>query len=194
MAPPSPGVVDAAVVAGEGFALPADPTPAEQQRWVRAARAGDPRGFERLHAVYGPVVHGLLLARVPPGEAEDLVQDVFLKAWLEIPRLRDPGAFGPWLCRIARNRATDWYRRRRRPAPLPELAVEAPPRAEALEALAAIRALPRRYRETLLLRLVEGLDGAQIAERTGLTPGSVRVNLHRGLKRLRAALGRKEGP
>ena len=55
-------------------------------------------------------------------------------------------------------------------------------------ALAAIRSLPEAYRETLMLRLVEGLSGPEIAERTGLTAGSVRVNLHRGMALLRNAL------
>ena len=55
--------------------------------------------------------------------------------------------------------------------------------------LAAIRRLPEAYRETLVLRLVEGLTGPEIAERTGLQPGSVRVNLHRGMQMLREALG-----
>jgi RNA polymerase sigma-70 factor (ECF subfamily) len=61
--------------------------------------------------------------------------------------------------------------------------------AEAAQALAAIRALPEAYRDTLMLRLVEGMSGAEIAERTGLTAGSVRVNLHRGMQLLRDALG-----
>jgi RNA polymerase sigma-70 factor (ECF subfamily) len=54
--------------------------------------------------------------------------------------------------------------------------------------MAAIRALPEAYRETLTMRLVEGMTGPEIAERTGLTHGSVRVNLHRGMLQLRAAL------
>ena len=61
-------------------------------------------------------------------------------------------------------------------------------RVEARRSLEAIRALPEAYRETLLLRLVEGLTGPEIAERTGLSPGSVRVNLHRGMALLRTAL------
>jgi len=60
--------------------------------------------------------------------------------------------------------------------------------AEAARALSAIRALPEAYRQTLMLRLVEGLSGPEIAERTGLTHGSVRVNLHRGMQLLRDAL------
>ncbi|MBK7861196.1 MAG: hypothetical protein IPJ65_21815 [Archangiaceae bacterium] len=52
-----------------------------------------------------------------------------------------------------------------------------------------MRELPEAYRETLAMRLIEGLTGPEIAERTGLTPGSVRVNLHRGMQQLKAALG-----
>ncbi len=173
-------------------ALTPAPSPAQMDGWVQEAQGGSQPAFERLHRVYGRVVYGVLLARVPPAEADDLVQDVLLRAWQQLPRLRDTRAFGPWICRIARNRATDWHRRRRPAAALVETAVSMPPRAEALEALAAIQTLPRSYREPLVLRLVEGLSGPEIAERTGLTAGSVRVNLHRGMARLRAALGHKE--
>ena len=55
--------------------------------------------------------------------------------------------------------------------------------------LAAIRELPETYRETLIMRLVEGMSGPEIAERTGMKPRSVRVNLHRGFKLLRERLG-----
>ena len=54
--------------------------------------------------------------------------------------------------------------------------------------LEIIRSLPEAYRETLVLRLVEGMNGPEIAARTGLTPASVRVNLHRGMKLLRRKL------
>jgi RNA polymerase sigma-70 factor (ECF subfamily) len=63
--------------------------------------------------------------------------------------------------------------------------------------LDAVRSLPDAYRETLILRLVEGMTGPEIAARTGLTPGSVRVNLHRGMEQLRAKLSgdpRRDGP
>ena len=92
---------------------------------------------------------------------------------------------------IARNRATDFHRRAVDAVELPDDlpgrdATEA--RTEALAVLDTIRALPEAYRETLVLRLVEGLTGPEIAERTGLTPASVRVNLHRGMKQLRDRL------
>ena len=80
--------------------------------------------------------------------------------------------------------------RPRRVAPSP-LARAAPQDAhpEADEILETIRGLPEAYRETLILRLVEGMTGPEIAERIGLTHDSVRVNLFRGMKMLRERLG-----
>ena len=63
---------------------------------------------------------------------------------------------------------------------------------EATEILEIIRSLPEAYRETLVLRLVEGMTGPEIAARTGLSHGSVRVNLHRGMQQLRERLDRRE--
>ena len=161
---------------------------------VEAARAGDREAFERLYGLYAPLVHGVLLARVPYGEVSDLVQDVFLTAFRKLGCLRDAERFGPWVAVIARNRAADFYRRARETEELrEELAQGAGRAAEASEALEAIRALPEAYRETLVLRLVEGMTGPEIAERTGLRPASVRVNLHRGMKLLRQRLGMKDG-
>lgn len=156
---------------------------------------GDRAAFAELYERYKGTVHAVLLARAPAREAGDLVQDVFLAALRRIGSLRDPGAFGGWLLMIARNRATDFHRRARPSDELPaNLGTNSPPAAEAAEALAAIKALPEAYRETLLMRLVAGMTGPEIAERTGLEPGSVRVNLHRGMKMLREKLQGEEGP
>jgi RNA polymerase sigma-70 factor (ECF subfamily) len=130
-------------------------------------------------------------ARAPRGDVDDLVQEVFLAAWHRLDALRDPGAFGGWLSMIARNRATDFHRRTVDSVELPDdLAGHdtTESRTDALAVLEVIRTLPDAYRETLVLRLVEGLTGPEIAERTGLTPASVRVNLHRGMKLLRERL------
>ena len=157
---------------------------------VRAARAGDRAAFGELYARFGAMVHGVLLARVPGDEVDDLVQDVFLSAMRRLHALREDAAFGGWLATIARNRAMDFHRRAHDMVELPEdLPASEPPSREAKVALEAIRSLPEAYRETLVLRLVEGMTGPEIAERTGLSPGSVRVNLHRGMKLLREALG-----
>lgn len=163
----------------------------EDARLVRAARNGDEGAFARLYERYARVVHGLLLARAPRADVEDLVQDVFLSAWNRLDGLRDPAAFGGWLSIIARNRASDFHRRAVDAVELPD---ELPgrdgteARTEALAVLEVIKTLPEAYRETLVLRLVEGLTGPEIAQRTGLTPASVRVNLHRGMRLLRERL------
>src|SRR5262249_3792213 len=94
---------------------------------------------------------------------------------------------------MARNRAIDAARRRRPVDEPADLAIDPPPRAEAAAALRAIRELPETYRETLIMRLVEGLTGPEIAEHTGMSPGSVRVHLHRGRPLLRERLGGERG-
>jgi len=158
---------------------------------VAAVRAGDREAFGRLHDTYARMVHGILLARVPYGEVDDLVQDVFLVALRKIDSLRDAAAFGPWLAMITRNRAMDFHRRSRDTTELsddlPAANVTAP-EAEANEVLTLIRMLPEAYREPLILRFVEGMTGPEIAERTGLAAASVRVNIHRGMKLLREKL------
>lgn len=164
---------------------------------VEAARRGDRTAFQRLYGLYAPMVHGILLARVPREEVGDLMQDVFLHALDKLHTLRDSAAFGPWLAMIARNRAYDFHRRSREVEALSEDLAQhssAETDAEALRALMAIRRLPEAYRETLILRLVEGMTGPEIAARTGLTPASVRVNLHRGMKLLREQLGMEARP
>lgn len=162
-----------------------DPLPSD----VLAARAGDRAAFTRLHARWHRVVHAILLARLPPEDAEELVQEVFVTAWLRLPELAEPAAFPGWVCSIARNRAVDVARARRPTEPLATEPGVSPPDPHGVrEILAVVHGLPEAYRETLLLRLVEGMNGPEIAARTGLTEGSVRVNLHRGLTLLRERL------
>lgn len=170
-----------------------EPDTSEETGWVEAARRGDRRAFERLYARYAAMVHGILLARVPRIDVEDLVQEVFLAVFRRVDGLRRPEAFPGWLAAIARNRATDHCRRLPKIEPLSEdRAGEDSAATEAREILSQIRALPEAYRETLVLRLVEGMTGPEIAARTGLTPGSVRVNLHRGMALLKESLGRRQ--
>lgn len=151
---------------------------------------GDREAFGELYGIFAPLVHGIILARVPRDEVDDIAQEVFLSAYKNLHTLRDRNAVGAWLAMIARNRATEYYRQAK---PTEELSEDLPrndaPTTEAQEILTAIRALPEAYKETLVLRLVEGMTGQEIAERTGLTPESVRVNLHRGMKLLREKLG-----
>ena len=156
---------------------------------VRSARRGDREAFAELYRRFHRAVHGVVLARVSYGEAADLVQETFAIALARIVQLSDEAAFPGWLLAIARHRAIDHVRARKPSDELTEIAVPASRSAEVAQVLAALRALPDAYHETMILRLVEGMTGPEIAEQTGLSPGSVRVNLHRGMKLLREQLG-----
>jgi RNA polymerase sigma-70 factor, ECF subfamily len=172
--------------------------PREEDSLVSAARDGDRAAFGHLYDRYARMVHGILLARVPPREVDDLVQEVFLSALRQLHALREISRFGAWLATITRNRANDYFRRTIPDEKVTEPVDENQPESrstnhaaeqEAAIILAVVRALPEPYREPLVLRLVEGMTGPEIAVRTGLTHGSVRVNLYRGMQLLREKLG-----
>ena len=161
---------------------------------VRAVLDGDRDVYGRLYSLYAPLVHGVLLARMPRSEVEDMVQEIFLHALKKLDTLRDANAFGPWIAMIARNRAMDFHRKSRETVEVTDdIRGSETGETRAAEILEIIRTLPDAYRETLVLRLVEGMTGPEIATRTGLTSASVRVNLHRGMKLLREKLGFQEG-
>ena len=164
-----------------------------------AAGGGDAEACAVLYRRFAGVVHGICLAHVGVQDADDVTQEVFLAVYGRLLSLRDRGRLSSWICRIARNTAIDHLRqRRRRPShePLGEVASPGLGSGEAPDVshrvLTCIEELPVAYRETLILRLVEGLKGPEIAERTGMTHGSVRVNLCRGMAMLRPLLD-KEG-
>jgi RNA polymerase sigma-70 factor (ECF subfamily) len=179
-----------AIVANRGPVRPPPLAPNDEVRLAEAARGGDRAAFEALFTRYARMVHGILLSRAPRREVADLMQDVFVVAFEKVGSLRDDAYFGGWLATIARRRAADFHRGRRPTEPLgDDLGKADDDRAEAERILRLVRELPEAYRETLVLRLVEGMTGPEIAEEVGLTKDSVRVNLHRGMALLRERLG-----
>jgi RNA polymerase sigma-70 factor (ECF subfamily) len=176
-------------------AQPAAPAPAEEasdETLVAAACSGDRAAFSRLYARYSRMVRSVLLSRVGPTDADDLTQEVFLKAMFRLGSLRRNGLVGPWLATIARHKAASLHRstwrRKRRPLG-PEPAAE--PAREGLkshEVLHAIQQLPEAYREILIMRLVEQMTGPEIAAKTGRSHGAVRVHLFKGMALLRDRL------
>lgn len=165
-----------------------------------SAPAARPFDFADVHRDFARLVHGIAVAVVGPGDAEDAAQDAFLAIHRGLEGVRDREALPAWLSRVARNACLDFVRRQRRRPPIEGSDVEQIPAERpasgggelARRVLDLVRSLPEAYRETLVLRLVEGLDGPEIAELTGMTPGSVRVNLCRGMAMLRPLL-EKEG-
>ncbi|NVB43041.1 sigma-70 family RNA polymerase sigma factor [Pseudenhygromyxa sp. WMMC2535] len=181
------------------------PTAAEHLALVEAAQAGDRRAFARLYRSHGRLVHGVLLSRLPRAELRDAMQEVFTVALTKLGELREPGSFAAWLAAIARNYARDWFKRHANRSEIAhepqavEGAAGSPDielggaggqqrLADALSLLGAMGELSEDYREILVLRFVEGFSGPEIAAALDMTPGSVRVKLHRGVSRLRDRL------
>jgi RNA polymerase sigma-70 factor (ECF subfamily) len=171
--------------------------PGGEAELVRRARAGDRQAFEKLWRRHAPTVHAVVLSVLPAVHAEDAEQDVALAALSALGTLRNDDGFAAWVCAIARNRARtarSLLHKRGSSAPLDEQTAADPRdqrttgQLEADEVLAALRSLPATYREPLTLRFLAGLSGPEIAHRLGMTHGSVRVTLCRGLKLLRQRL------
>jgi RNA polymerase sigma-70 factor (ECF subfamily) len=133
--------------------------------------------------------------------AEDLAQEVLLRAWRRRDSLRDPAAGSGWLFRIAVNLWRDLLRRQRSPVsragPLPELACARWPnpeqalahREELVQALHALDSLPARQREVLYLCACEGLKAAEIARVLDVSRDAVKANLSLARKKMRESLG-----
>jgi RNA polymerase sigma-70 factor (ECF subfamily) len=182
-----------------------------EEALVRSARAGDRAAFEELVRRTSQLVFArLYLETGDPHRTEDLLQETLLKAYQSLWGLDDPATFRAWLLRIAQNVAIDAARRDQRhkraappsagPDALKKLAGPAPPPEEEAEraelrgrVLALLRSLPEEYRLPLTLRYLGGADYETIRTQLGLTNGSLRGVLHRGLKLLRARLPRELG-
>ena len=126
------------------------------------------------------------------GTAEELAAEAFARAWSRWGRLgRDPRVEG-WVLRVTANLAIDTTRRRRR-TPEP---VAAAPHDEAvalhLALVHALQGLPRRQREVIALRYLADLSEADVGAVLGVSAGSVKTHLHRGLARLRDRLGTED--
>src|SRR2546421_12165464 len=88
-------------------------TASDEDETIRAAMDGDSSAFGELYVRYARMVHAILLARVSPGDAEDLVQEVFMTAMRQLRGLRTAGAFRGGLGAIAPNKANDHHRESR---------------------------------------------------------------------------------
>jgi RNA polymerase sigma-70 factor, ECF subfamily len=169
---------------------------------LAAAAGGDDAAFGVLWRDLQP---GLLryLDALAPGAGEDLASEAWLRVIGNLDRFAgNERAFRAWVFTVARHRAVDRWRRgiRRRdelvpPEALIDLAAPDDPAGAAVDALssrdavALIATLPRDQAEVVLLRVVAGLEVADVAAITGKRPGNVRVLAHRALRRLAERLG-----
>ncbi len=171
-----------------------------EEKLVLSAQRGDRAAFEELVRCTSRLVYArLYLESGDAHQAEDLMQETMLTAFRTLGQLSDPGKFRSWLLRIAQNQAIDAARRnmrlKRTPNELPHFPSSPPTpdeQAELVEqrqqVLAVLRTLPEEYRLPLTLRYLADADYDTIQLQMGLTNGSLRGLLHRGLKMLRTEL------
>ncbi len=167
---------------------------------VSLAREGDAGAFEAVYRRLAGRVYALCLRMSGDAErAEELTQDVFVRAWERLDSFRGDALFSTWLHRLTVNlvlqsRRTQG-RREAREVTAPDLEVYA---AEAVRAMPgtrvdlerAIAALPAGAREMLVLRDIEGYRYQEMAELKGVAVGTVKAQIHRARKLLREALDR----
>jgi RNA polymerase sigma-70 factor (ECF subfamily) len=159
---------------------------------VEAARQGSEEAFGELLARYRDAVFGVAFHRLGDfEEARDVVQEVFVKAYLGLGALRDPSAFARWLYRIADGTATDAARRPRHEQPLTGAEI-VPDRTQEAELAREVRELIARLSEptrlAVVLHYVNGYTHAEVAHFLGTTPEAVKMRLSRARSTLREEL------
>lgn len=177
----------------------------EEKELVRLAREGSQEAFEELVKKYQSKVFSMALSFTRNREAaDDLAQEVFLKAYLALPRFQGKSEFGTWLYRISVNHIKDFLRKKGRAKEVSledvgEISLSDRDQADkaALEAEAearrdlvrrSVERLPDKYRVILTLRDIQGLPYDEISRVLRLSPGTVDSRLHRARKILRGRM------
>ena len=174
-----------------------------EETLVERARGGDRAAFEELVRRTSRLVYArLYLDTGDAHRAEDLLQETLLTAFRTIGQLTQAERFRPWILRIAQNAAVDAvrYENRKKRTPTPQVRAEPVcPEAHAEreelreKVLAVLRELPEEYRLPLTLRYLVGADYETIQTQMGLSNGSLRGLLRRGMERLRGDMRKALG-
>jgi RNA polymerase sigma-70 factor, ECF subfamily len=162
------------------------------------AASGDASAFERLYRTHVPRVYGLVRRMLNDDDADEVAQDIFVRAWQKLVTFRGEAAFGTWLHRLAVNvilarRETLGTRRKRyldSDAVLETIATRRPGPEMAMDFEAAMQRLPDGAREVFVLHDVEGYRHEEIAQMLGLATGTSKSQLHRARMALRQHLER----
>jgi len=163
---------------------------------VARARAGDTRAYERIYRRHAARIHGLTRRMMGPDGADELTQDVFVRAWEKLGTFRGEAAFGTWLYRLAINVVLTrraWLGTQRSRLDDHEETLHAVPARPALTDLGmdferAMERLPKGAREVFVLHDVEGYKHEEIAGMLGVTTGTTKAQLHRARMMLRKHL------
>ncbi|MFO7588631.1 MAG: sigma-70 family RNA polymerase sigma factor [Gemmatimonadota bacterium] len=168
--------------------------PRDELEDVRRAASGDVEAFERLYRAHAAKVHSLVRRMLDDDVADELTQDVFVRAWQKLGSFRGDAAFGTWLHRVTVNlvlaRRKELGRRRDRFHHDGESALRAVTGRRdgpttRIELEAALSTLPEGAREVFVLHDVEGYKHREIARMLGVTEGTTKAQLHRARMMLR---------
>jgi RNA polymerase sigma-70 factor (ECF subfamily) len=174
---------------------------------VSQIRGGDPESYSALVARYQGHVYGLAYSLVNNwADAQDIAQETFIRAYVNLDQLKDPARFAPWLRRVTFGVAMNWLRAYRPAfyqqiegqvdleslevpdfAPGPQEVVERKELAEAVQR--AIESLPPKYRVPLTMFHLDGLSFQKVADFLDIPLGTAKSLLHRAREKLRVALG-----
>lgn len=163
---------------------------------VAKAKQGNHEAFAEIYDAFVTPIHRYVAFRLPPGIVEDIVSDIFVKAWEKLDSFQERKniPFSSWLFRIAKHIVIDSYRTKKEVVELDEFhidedrwndpALKITQDVQGILLRQAMNKLPNRYREVLLLSFMSGLDHAEIARTMRSREGSVRILKHRALKKL----------
>ena len=194
------GEAGAAVLRRSGIASPVQDERAAERELVARAQAGDVAAFEDLYRKNVSRIYGLCCRLAGDGlRAEELAQDVFVRAWQKIGTFRGDSAFSSWLHPLAVNTALSERRALRRRTSRVFTTDDLEPfdrpgrgsgRETGMDLERALATLPAGARAVFVLHDVEGYKHEEIADMTGVATGTSKAQLHRARRLLREALGR----
>jgi RNA polymerase sigma-70 factor (ECF subfamily) len=176
------------------------PTRPSDEDLVRASRGGDPDAFGLLVERHMTQMYALAYRLTGSHhDADDLAQETFIRAHRGLARFRGEASFSTWLTRILLNLSRNPRRshaaldsRPEPAAPDPDPLDEALSEEKKLRLRRAVAGLPRRQRESVLLRLFAGLRYDEIAAAMGISIGTAKANVFHALKKLALRLGSPE--
>ena len=171
----------------------------ESELLLLQCRRGKPGALERLVELWErPLYHYVRRLLNTEDEAKDVTQDIWINVVRKVGALRDPAAFPAWLFKVARNHAISHFRRTRSLEPLPEDGAAAEVSTTDANGLSStlnaeelhwgLSQLSPQHSECLILHFLEGFSVEEVADITGVVPGTVKSRLHYAKKALREVL------